>query len=125
MNEPTINVNECAANFIKGEKIASVTAAAGTKWNNRLRKWAEEFPEAVQILAINEDGSVFAHFPSKFVKLERPVERKGREMTDEQKAAAAERLRAVREKQKAEREAEREAADEAYRDYIECMNAPE
>lgn len=125
MNEPTINVNECAVNFIKGEKVASVTAAAGTKWNNRIRKWAEEFPEAVQILAVNEDGSVFAHFPSKFVKLERPVERKGREMTDEEKAAAAERLRVVREKQKAEREAEREAADEAYRDFIECMNAPE
>ena len=68
---------------------------------------------------------MFAHFPSKFVKLERPVERKGREMTDEEKAAAAERLRVVREKQKAEREAEREAADEAYRDFIECMNAPE
>ena len=117
MNEPTINVNECAANFIKGEKIASVTAAAGTKWNNRLRKWAEEFPEAVQIIAVNEDGSVFAHFPSKFVKLERPVERK-REMTEEQKAAAAERLRAVREKLRAE-EAEK------FAEFADCMNVPE
>lgn len=105
MNEPTINVNECATNFIKGEKVASVTAAAGTKWNNRLRKWAEEFPEAVQILAVNEDGSVFAHFPSKFVKLERPVEREGRKLTDEEKAVGAERLRVAREKKKAEKEA--------------------
>ena len=121
MNEPTINVNECAANFIKGEKIASVTAAAGTKWNRRLRDWADEFPDKVQIIAVNEDGSVFAHFPSKFVKLERPVERKGREMTEDEKMAAAERLRAVREKIKAERE----AADEAYADFIECVNAPE
>ena len=114
MNEPTINVNECAVNFIKGESVASVTAAAGTKWNNRLRKWAEEFPEAVQIIAVNEDGSVFAHFPSKFVKLERPVERK-REMTDEKKAELTERLRIAREKLKAE-EAEK---------FDEFMNDPE
>lgn len=120
MSEPTINVNECAANFIKGESVASVTAAAGTKWNNKLRKWAEEFPEAVQIIAVNEDGSVFAHFPSKFVKLERPVERKGREMTDEQKVEAAERLRAMREKQKAQKEAEAQAAK-----FADSMNAPE
>lgn len=120
MNEPTINVNECAVNFIKGEKVASVTAATGTKWNNRLRKWAEEFPEAVQIIAVNEDGSVFAHFPSKFVKLERPVERKGREMTDEEKAAAAERLRVAREKQKVEKEAKAQVAE-----FADCMNVPE
>ena len=116
MNEPTINVNECAVNFIKGEKVASVTAAAGTKWNNRIRKWAEEFPEAVQILAVNEDGSVFAHFPSKFVKLERPVERVGRKLTDEEKVVSAERLRVAREKKKAEKEAATFAKN---------MNAPE
>lgn len=61
---------------------------------------------------------MFAHFPSKFVKLERPVERKGREMTEEQKAAAAERLRAVREKLRAE-EAEK------FAEFADCMNAPE
>lgn len=118
MNEPTINVNECAANFIKGEKVASVTAASGMKWNNSIRKLAEEFPEKVQIIAVNEDGSIFAHVPSSWMKIQPP---RKVEMTDEQKAAAAERLRAVREKIKAERE----AADEAYRDFIECMNAPE
>ena len=120
MSEPTINVNEFAVNYIKGEKVASVTAAAGIKWNKRLRDWADEFPDKVQIIAVNEDGSVFAHFPSKFVKLERPVERKGREMTDEEKAAAAERLRAAREKQKAEKEAKAQAAE-----FADCMNAPE
>ena len=118
MNEPTINVNECAANFIKGEKVASVTAASGMKWNNSIRKLAEEFPEKVQIIAVNEDGSIFAHVQSSWMKIQPP---RKVEMTDEQKAAAAERLRAVREKIKAERE----AADEAYADFIDCMNAPE
>ena len=112
MNEPTINVNECATNFCRGDAVASVTAASGMKWNNGIRKLAEKFPEEVQIIAVNEDGSIFAHVPSSWVKIQPP---RRVEMTDEQKAAVAERFRLAREKLKAE---EAEKIDG-------FMNAPE
>ena len=100
MNEPTINVNECAANFCRGDRVASVTAASGMKWNNAVRRLAEEYPNEVQIIAVNNDGSIFAHVPSAWVKIQPP---RKTNMTEEQKMVNAERLRQLHEKRKAEK----------------------
>lgn len=106
------NVNECVIEFVRGDKTASVTAASSTRLNGRIKKLAEQFPEEVQILAVNEDGSIFAHIPVRFIRVGAP---RKVEMSDEQKAELAERFRLAREKIRAE-EVEK---------FADCMNAPE
>ena len=83
--------------WITGSKVGSVTFSQ-RKWVSRILKYAEEYPEDIKILAQNEDGSIFAHVPIKWFKFSPP--RKGREYTDEERALAAEVLRAAREKRK-------------------------
>ena len=75
------------------EKMVSVTVHQG-KHKSQLLKLAEKFPDEVQILAHNEDGSIFAHVPKRYINIRRP-----REMTEEQRIANAERLRDIRLKQ--------------------------
>ena len=53
---------------------------------------AEEYPKEVRIVAENSDGSICAKFPIKWVKIAPP-----RQVSDEQKAAASERLKKYRE----------------------------
>ena len=106
------NVNECVIEFVRGDKIASVTAASSTRLNSRIKKLAEQYPEEVQILAVNDDGSVFAHIPVRFIKVGAP---RKVDMSDERKAELAERFRLAREKIRAE-EVEK---------FADCMNTPE
>ena len=61
------------------------------KFVNRMKRLSETRPHEVDIIE-NEDGSVCVHFPLKWVKVSIP-----RAMSEEQKQANAERLRAVRE----------------------------
>ena len=63
------------------------------KWVNRVKKYAEDYPDEVKIKHENADGSVVAHIPVSYFKITRPPER---ELTEEQKAAAAERLESYR-----------------------------
>ena len=66
------------------------------KWRKRILKLAEEYPDEVHIIARPEtnDGCVYATIPSSYVKI---APKNRRQMTDEQRAAAAERLRKYRE----------------------------
>ena len=59
----------------------------------KFKKYAEEHPEEVKIVAENKDGSICAKFPLKWLKISPP-----RAVSEEQKAAASERLRIAREK---------------------------
>lgn len=86
--------------WLTGDKVGAVTFSQ-KRWVSKLLKYAEDYPEDVEIIAQNPDGSVFAHVPISWFKFSPP--RKGREMTDEEKAAAAERLREAREKKANER----------------------
>ena len=58
---------------------------------------AEDRPNDVEILAYpdDNDGAILAHVPKSWMKVSPPAKRT---MTDEQRAAAAERLRLAREK---------------------------
>jgi len=85
--------------WFTGEKIGSCTFSQ-KKYVNKVKKYAEEYPDDVKILAENEDGSIFVHMPVSWFKISPP--RKGREFTDEEKQAAAERLRIAREKRNAQ-----------------------
>lgn len=83
--------------WLTGQKIGSVTFSQ-KRWVNKIRKYASEFPDDIRIVAENEDGSICAQVPITWFKFSPP--RKGREMTDEERAEAAERLRSARNSKK-------------------------
>lgn len=62
-------------------------------WKNRLAKLAEQNPAEVECVAVNKDGSVMYHVPASWLRLRPPVKRN---MTEEQKQAARDRLNAYR-----------------------------
>lgn len=66
---------------------------------NRVRKLAEQYPEQVTIKNQPEqnDGCIYATMPADWLKLSPPIKR---EMTDEQRQAASERMKALVQKQK-------------------------
>ena len=68
------------------------------KWINKIRSLAEQNPDAVTILKQPEQnhGSIYAKLPAEYLKISAPIKRV---MTDEQIQAAAERLKAIRERQ--------------------------
>ena len=87
------SVIECVIEWLKGEKVATVTMPRGTRLANKLKKLALE-NESVDIF-INKDGSVLAHIPSSWVKITPP-----RQLTEQQRQVAAERMRKVRNQKK-------------------------
>lgn len=65
------------------------------KWINKMRKLAEQYPDECQITVQpeNNDGCINAKFPAKWLKVSVP---RSANMTEEQRKAAAERLRRMR-----------------------------
>lgn len=68
---------------------------AEKKFINSLNHLKEQYPDEVQILTINEDGSMVAHAPYSWFRFIKPPAK--REYTDEQKQAMAERMARARE----------------------------
>ncbi len=60
---------------------------------NKIKKYSDKNPD-VEIVAENEDGSICVHIPLSWIKISPP--RKGREFSDEEREAAAERLKEAR-----------------------------
>ncbi len=63
---------------------------------NRLRKYAEQFPDDVKVTREDQIG-IFVNVPASWVTIRRPRQVI---LSDEQRAAAAERLQAARQKKK-------------------------
>ena len=65
----------------------------------KIKKYREQYPDEVEITQEPEhnDGCICAKLPTKWLKISPPIKR---EMTDEQRKAAAERMRAFAQKQK-------------------------
>ena len=82
------NMNENVLEWIKNEPVATVTFSQG-KYITKIRKLAERFPDECQITHENQDGSIVAHIPTKWIKINNPQ----RVMTEEEKRLAAERIR--------------------------------
>lgn len=78
--------NENAIEFLRNAKMATVTFTQG-KYISKIQKYAESFPDEVEIVAQNKDGSIVAHIPVKWIKISPP-----RQISEEQKEAARERL---------------------------------
>ena len=82
------NMNENCIEWLRNEPVATVTLSQG-KYITKIRKLAEKFPEECQITHENKDGSIVAHIPTKWIKINNPQ----RVMTEEEKRLAAERIR--------------------------------
>lgn len=65
------------------------------KWINKIKKLKEEHPDEVKIIAENADGSICAKLPIKYLKISAP-----RKVSEEQRQAASERFRKLRENNK-------------------------
>lgn len=89
------SVVECVIEWIKGEKVATVTMPSGTRLANKIKKLALE-NESVDLF-INKDGSVLAQIPTSWVKIT-PT----RHLTEQQKAVARERMLELRRRSKEE-----------------------
>lgn len=76
--------------WIRDESQASLTLTQG-RFKSRIEKLAVERPGECEILARNKDGSIFAHVPISWVKIGPP-----REVSEEQRRQAKERMEAMR-----------------------------
>lgn len=65
--------NENAIEFIKDEKRATVTFTQG-RYKGRIRKLAKSHPEECQIVAENQDGSMCAHIPVEWIRINPGIE---------------------------------------------------
>lgn len=65
-------VNEFCIEWTRSSKTATVTAPNNTSIKNKIIRLAQEKPEEVQIIKENEDGSILAHVPTKYVKISPP-----------------------------------------------------
>lgn len=80
------DLRENVIEFYADDKRATVTFTQG-RYVSRIKRFAEEKPDECQIVAENKDGSIVAHIPTRWVKIS-PT----REVSEEQKEAARERL---------------------------------
>ena len=79
-------VNECVIEWIKGDSTATITAYSGSKLKNRIKKLADS--SQVIIKAENKDGSILAHVPVEWIRINPP-----RSYSDEQREKLSERAR--------------------------------
>ena len=88
---------ENAIEWLEGQKTATVTLHS-QKIRNRVLALAKEHPDKVKIVARpdekGQDGYLLAHIPASWIAI-RPTGI--RQLSEEQKEAAAKRLRAARE----------------------------
>lgn len=85
-------MRENVIEFIKNESRMTLTLSQG-RFITKVRELAEKFPDDVEIVAENADGSIVAHMPVSALHLS--IIRKT--LTDKQKQAARERLEKARE----------------------------
>lgn len=83
-----------------GDELACIDAPSNSRWKGKIVRLREKHPEAVPVFIQNPDGSITAKFPVKLLSLRNPSERT---VSDEQKAAASERIKAYLERKKAEK----------------------
>lgn len=86
-------MNETVYEHLHGDDTFTVTAAERSSIT-MLRRLKEAHPDEVEIVAENPDGSLLAHLPYSWMRI---VPKKKVVMSEEQRAQAAERLRAARE----------------------------
>ena len=89
-----IDFKETSWNYISDDNIAYFSSSE-RKWITKIRKLAEANPNEVKIVREPEDngGTIYAQVPATWLYVRKP---KQVNMTEEQRAAAAERLKNAR-----------------------------
>lgn len=92
-----VDFKETAVSYLNVDNCATFHSSE-TKWINKILKLRESHPDEVKIEYLPEDnnGMLLAHVPKSWFKISLPHKR---ELTDEQRAAVAERLASGRKKQ--------------------------
>lgn len=92
-----VDFKETAISYLNIDEHA-IFHSSEQKWINKILKLRESHPDDVKIVYLPEDnnGMLLAHVPKDWFKISPP---RKKEMTDEQRAAVAERLAAGRKKQ--------------------------
>ena len=83
-------LKESLWDHVAGEPFATYCSSE-QRWINRFKKDAEKYPSHVIIKHINEDGSMVVQYPYTWSKMPTPPRK--RVMTEEQRAAASERMK--------------------------------
>ena len=86
-------INENVIEWLRGDKVAAVTAPSSSKLKGMITRLNTKYPDEVEILATNQDGSIFAHVPVDYVVIRKP---KQMNYTDEQRAELSERMKKMR-----------------------------
>lgn len=81
--------NENVIESLKDQERATVTFSQG-RYKGRIKKLAAKHPEECQITARNKDGSIVAHIPVEWVRIN-----PGKNLTKEQKESLSTRARNV------------------------------
>lgn len=84
-----MDVNENVIEFVQNSNTATVTFTQG-RYISRIRELAEKKPDKCQIMTVNKDGSIVAHIPTSWIKIN-----PDRELTDEQRAIMSERAKNI------------------------------
>lgn len=80
------NLKESVIEYFKGDSTATVTAYSGSHLKRRILELREN--PKIRIVAENQDGSILAHIPVEWLRINPP-----RAYTEEQKAEMSERAK--------------------------------
>lgn len=64
--------NENVIEFTKDSERATVTLSQG-RFKSKVKKLAELYPDECEIVAVNKDGSIYAHISTKLINLRVPT----------------------------------------------------
>ena len=79
---------ENAIEWINGQDMVTVTLSQG-RYISKIKKLAEKFPDEVKIVKENTNGTILAHIPLNYIK----INRASRDLTEEEREELAERAR--------------------------------
>ena len=83
------SMNENVIEFTRDNRVATVTFCQG-RYVTKVKELAKKYPEEVQITHENEDGSIVAHIPTNYIK----INKRTHNLTDEQRQELSDRLKA-------------------------------
>ena len=83
------SMNENVIEFTRDNRVATVTFCQG-RYVTKVKELAKKYPEEVQITHENEDGSIVAHIPTSYMK----INKRTHNLTDEQRQELSDRLKA-------------------------------
>lgn len=84
------NNNENCIEWIRNSDRATCTLTQG-RYITKVMKLAEKYPDRVQIVTVNKDGSIVAHIPTNMIK----INANEHNLTDEQKEEIKDRLQSA------------------------------